>query len=90
MIAALGLTTSCIIATLFTWAEITVTPVTGRITAAFHFSGAVGLMFNPLCLGYLIESVSPLLYVYISIIELLAAFVIFVLTVLIMHRHECA
>ena len=77
VIAAIGMTVSAILPTLFTWTQEAVTPISGKIASAFLFAGSAGGMANPVLLGFLMESVSPMWFLYLSLAEILFCFVLF-------------
>ena len=85
-VAAIGLTTSAILPNIFTWTQEAVTPITGIIASAFLFAGSVGAMANPILLGYLMESVTPMWFLYLSISEAVLCFSIFIVAVLIINK----
>ena len=77
VIAAIGMTVSAILPTLFTWTQEAVTPISGKIASAFLFAGSAGGMANPVLLGFLMESISPMWFLYLSLAEVLFCFVLF-------------
>ena len=85
-IAATGLATSAILPTIFTWTQEAVTPISGMIASAFLFSGSVGAMLNPILLAYLMESVTPMSFLYLSILEAVFCFAIFIVAVLFISK----
>ena len=60
---------------MFAWTEETVTEISTRLSSIFLVAGGVGLMVNPLILGYLMDNVATLWFVYLLMGE---GFVIFV------------
>ena len=74
--AAIDSTTSAIISTLFTWTQEAVAPVSGIISSALFFAGSVGSFLNPTRLTYLIESITPMWLIYLSIAKAVFCFAI--------------
>ena len=87
-VVAYGVASSAIYPTIFTWTQTAVTPVSGVIASAFLFSSSVGCMANPILLGYLIESVDPMWFLYLSILEVVCCFVIFIVAILIIQKSQ--
>lgn len=83
VIAAIGMTVSAILPTLFTWTQEAVTPISGKIASAFLFAGSAGGMANPVLLGFLMESISPMWFLYLSLAEILFCFVLFTAAVIV-------
>ena len=50
---------------IFAWTEETVTPISTRLSSIFLVAGGVGLMVNPIILGYLMDNVDTLWFVYL-------------------------
>ena len=73
-IAAIGIATSAIMPTVFTWTQEAITPVSGIISSAFYFSGSVASLLNPILFAYLIESITPMWFIYATIVEILLCF----------------
>ena len=65
-VGVLGFTMSPILPTLFTWTQEAVAPVSGTIASAFLFSGSIGGMVNPIILGNLMESSTPMWFIYMN------------------------
>ena len=65
-VAIVGFCMSPIIPTLFTWTQEEVAPVSGTIASAFLFSGSIGGMVNPVILGNLMESSTPMWFIYLN------------------------
>ena len=65
-VAVCGFTMSPILPTLFTWTQEAVAPVSGKIASAFLFSGSIGGMVNPIILGNLMESSTPMWFIYLN------------------------
>lgn len=65
-VAIVGFTMSPLIPTLFTWTQEEVAPVSGTIASAFLFSGSIGGMVNPVILGNLMESSTPMWFIYLN------------------------
>ena len=85
-VAAIGLSMSAILPTIFTWTQQAVTQISGVIASALLFAGSVGTMANPILLGYLMESVTPMWYLYLSILETIFCFAIFIIADLITRK----
>ena len=75
-VALIGIATSSIMPTLFTWTQESVTPVSGFVASALFFSGSIGSLLNPILLAFLIESVTPMWLIYLSVVKALFCFVI--------------
>lgn len=60
---------------MFAWTEETVTEISRRLSSLFLVAGGVGLMVNPLILGYLMDHVAEIWFVYLLMGE---GFIIFV------------
>ena len=65
-VAIVGFTMSPLIPTLFTWTQEEVAPVSGKIASSFLFSGSIGGMVNPIILGNLMESSTPMWFIYLN------------------------
>lgn len=85
-VAVIGLTTSAILPTIFTWTEEAVCHVSGVVASAFLFAGSVGAMANPVLLGFLMESVTPMWFLYLTILEISFCFTIFIIAALIIRK----
>lgn len=59
----------------FTWTEERVTSVTGHIASLFLVAGSVGAMLNPLAIGYTMDNLTNLGFVYWTLGE--AVFLVF-------------
>lgn len=70
----IGLVLAVIFPIVFTWTEDVFTPVTGKISSIFIFSGAFGSMINPTILGKLMDDVTPMWYCYLLLIESVVMF----------------
>ena len=86
-VAFTGLTTSAMVPTVYTWTQEAVTPISGKIASVFLFGGSAGAMFNPILLGFLMESVSPMWLLYLNFAEVLFCTVLFTLAVLIVRKY---
>ena len=86
-VAITGLTTSAILPTVFVWTQEAVTPVSGKIASAFLFSGSTGAMLNPILLGYLMESFSPMWLLYLGFAEVALCTVLFTVAVLVVRKY---
>ena len=86
-VAITGLTTSAILPTVFVWTQEAVTPVSGKIASAFLFSGSTGAMLNPILLGYLMESLSPMWLLYLGFAEVALCTVLFTVAVLVVRKY---
>ena len=75
-VALIGIATSSIMPTLFTWTQESVTPVSGFVASVLYFSGSVGGLLNPILLAFLIESITPMWLIYLSVVKALFCFVI--------------
>ncbi|XP_052792146.1 sodium-dependent glucose transporter 1-like [Mya arenaria] len=76
-IAASGVTMSSILPTLFTWTQEHVTPITSRMASGLLISGSVGVMVNPLVLGYMMDIYSPMWFLYLSLGEIVVCGLLF-------------
>ena len=83
LICLCGLFTSVMISTIYTWINEHVTPVTGKIASAMLVSGSLGLSLNPLLVGYLMESYTPMWLIYLSLSKTVLCILCFI-TVLIL------
>lgn len=84
-VALAGLTMSGILPTLFTWTQEHVTPITARLASMLLISGSAGVMVNPLLLGYMMEQLSPMWFIYLSLGETIFCALLFT-TVFTMSR----
>ncbi|XP_053406333.1 sodium-dependent glucose transporter 1-like [Mercenaria mercenaria] len=76
-VALSGITMSGILPTLFTWTQEHVTPITARIASGLLISGSVGVMANPLLLGYMMDVYSPMWFIYLSLGETVVCSLLF-------------
>lgn len=76
-VALCGITMASILPTLFTWTQEHVTPITARLASGFLISGSLGVMVNPVFLGYMMELYSPMWFIYLSLGENVLSFVLF-------------
>ena len=86
-VAITGLTTSAILPTVFVWTQEAVTPVSGKITSAFLFSGSTGAILNPILLGYLMDFFSPMWLLYLGFAEVALCTVLFTVAVLVVRKY---
>ena len=85
-----GVAMSCILPSRPTFAQEAVTRISGIIASALLFAGDVGAMVNPILLGYLMEYVTPMWYIYLSLLEAAFCFVIFTITSVITRKYIIA
>lgn len=64
-IACAGFSMSVVFGSIFTWTEESIMKVSSMISSFFLISASLGLMVNPLFLGYLMEQYTPLWFVYL-------------------------
>lgn len=64
-ITMIGVSMSIMWPAMFAWTEEVVTEVSRKISSLFLVAGGVGLMVNPLILGYLMDNVAALWFVYL-------------------------
>lgn len=76
-VALSGITMSGILPTLFTWTQEHVTPITARLASGLLISGSLGVMVNPLLLGYMMDVYSPMWFIYLSLGETVLCAVLF-------------
>ena len=78
-----GFSMSLIFPSVYSWTEESILPVTGKISSFFVIAGSIGLIINPVVLGYLMENLTPLWFVYLllgkSCLALILLFVILTL-----------
>ena len=84
-VALSGITMSAILPMLFTWTQENVTPITGRMASCLLISGSLGVMVNPLLLGYMMEVYSPMWFIYLSLAETIFCATLFT-TALVLSR----
>ena len=85
-IALTGTSMSIMWPAIFAWTEETVTEVSRKVSSLFLIAGGVGLMVNPLILGYLMDHVAPLWYVYFLMAEGVIIFISFTVIAIIYKR----
>lgn len=83
-IAGFGM--SVIFATIFTWTENELLPVTGKISSLFLIAASLGGMTNPLVIGTLMDTVTPMSFCYLLLGETILLFVLYISASLIAHR----
>lgn len=74
-VALVGVSMSIMWPAMFAWTEETVTEVTRRISSLYLIASGTGLMVNPILLGFLMDHVAEIWFVYLLMGE---GFVIFV------------
>ncbi|XP_069110997.1 sodium-dependent glucose transporter 1B-like [Argopecten irradians] len=72
-----GFALSVIFPTIFTWTEAELLPVTGKIASIFLIASSSGTMVNPIVLGYLMDSLTPMWFCYLLLGESIAMYVLF-------------
>lgn len=72
-----GFALSVIFPTIFTWTEAELLPVTGKIASIFLIASSSGTMVNPIVLGYLMDSLTPMWFCYLLLGESIALFILF-------------
>ncbi|KAK3587981.1 hypothetical protein CHS0354_014498 [Potamilus streckersoni] len=82
-----GLALSVIFPTMFTWADESLLPVSGKITSLFFIAAASGQMLNPLYFGYLMETYTPMWYLYLLLGQSVLCFI--VLTIVFVFSRTC-
>ncbi|KAL3832610.1 hypothetical protein ACJMK2_024240 [Sinanodonta woodiana] len=82
-----GLALSIIFPTMFTWADESLFPVSGKITSLFFVAAASGQMLNPLYFGYLMETYTPMWYLYLLLSQSVLCFI--VLTIVFVFSRKC-
>ncbi|XP_060607776.1 sodium-dependent glucose transporter 1A-like isoform X2 [Ruditapes philippinarum] len=60
-----GFSMSLIFPSVYSWTEESILQVTGKISSFFVIAGSIGLIINPVVLGYLMEKMTPLWFVYL-------------------------
>lgn len=83
-IAGFGM--SVIFATIFTWTENELLPVTGKISSLFLIAASLGGMSNPLVIGTLMDTITPMSFCYLLLGETILLFLLYVSASLIAHR----
>ncbi|XP_033761399.1 LOW QUALITY PROTEIN: uncharacterized protein LOC117343177 [Pecten maximus] len=72
-----GFALSVIFPTIFTWTEAELLPVTGKIASIFLIASSSGTMVNPIVLGYLMDSLTPMWFCYLLLGESIAMYILF-------------
>ena len=85
-IALTGSSMSIMWPAMFAWTEETVTEVSRKVSSLFLIAGGVGLMVNPLILGYLMDHVAPIWFVYFLSAEGLTIFIAFTIIAIIYRQ----
>ena len=62
----------------FMWTEEKVTSVTGRVASLFLAAGSLGAMLNPLAIGYTMDNITSLSFIYWTLGEAVALMILFV------------
>ncbi|XP_045215669.2 sodium-dependent glucose transporter 1-like [Mercenaria mercenaria] len=83
-----GLSSATIIATIYTWIQEHVTPVTGKLASGLLISGSLGISLNPLLTGYLMDVYSPLWFIYLSLGNTLFCAVLFITAMLLTKTYS--
>ncbi|XP_060085156.1 sodium-dependent glucose transporter 1-like [Ylistrum balloti] len=72
-----GFALSVIFPTIFTWTEAELLPVTGKIASIFLIASSSGTMVNPIVLGYLMDSLTPMWFCYLLLGESITMYILF-------------
>ncbi|XP_045168516.2 sodium-dependent glucose transporter 1A-like isoform X1 [Mercenaria mercenaria] len=82
-ISLAGFSMSLIFPSVYSWTEESILQVTGKISSLFVIAGSIGLIINPIVLGYLMDNMTPMWFVYLllgkSCFTLLLIFVVIAL-----------
>ncbi|KAL4227343.1 hypothetical protein ACF0H5_012787 [Mactra antiquata] len=81
-VAFFAVSFSSILPTLYTWIQNHVTPITSTISSSLLVFGSLGVMVNPVLMGYLMDNVSTLWFLYMSCGEAVFCFIIFCIVLL--------
>ncbi|XP_060594661.1 uncharacterized protein LOC132749011 [Ruditapes philippinarum] len=86
LVSLCGLSTAVIIPTIYTWINEHVTPVTGKIASGLLISGSLGISLNPLLAGYLMESYTPMWFIYLCLSKTVICTMLFIIALLLTKR----
>ncbi|XP_076461019.1 sodium-dependent glucose transporter 1A-like [Babylonia areolata] len=64
-----GVSMASIFPTGFTWVDDELVRVTGRVTSSIIIASSAGMIVNPIIVGYLMQELTPMWYVYLLLIE---------------------
>ncbi|XP_060086072.1 sodium-dependent glucose transporter 1A-like [Ylistrum balloti] len=78
-----GASMSIIFPTVFSWTEEELTPVSGKVASLFLISASSGTMTNPIILGYLMQTLSPMWFTYLLFGESAVLVVLFIILLVI-------
>ncbi|OWF47704.1 sodium-dependent glucose transporter 1A-like [Mizuhopecten yessoensis] len=78
-----GAAMSIIFPTVFSWTEDELLPVSGKVASLFLISASSGTMINPILLGYLMDTLSPLWFTYLLFGETIVLILLFIILLLI-------
>lgn len=76
-IAIAGFSMSIIFPCIFTWTEESILKVSGMVSSMLLIGASSGFMLNPLLLGYLMDKLSPMWFVYLLLAESCLCFSLF-------------
>jgi len=86
-IACAGFSMSVIFGSVFSWTEESIMKVSSMISSFFLIAASLGLMINPLFLGYLMEFFTPLWFVYLLFVESVICLILFLAIVFVVKRY---
>lgn len=82
-----GFSMSIIAPTIFTWTEESILRVSGQVSSVLVTAAASGLALNPLFVGYMMDNVAPITFVYILLAETCFMFAIFLTIFLLVKKY---
>lgn len=85
-IACAGFSMSVVFGSIFTWTEESIMKVSSLISSFFLISASLGLMVNPLFLGYLMEEYTPMWFVYLLLGESCLCLMLYLIIVFIVKN----
>ncbi|XP_052248788.1 sodium-dependent glucose transporter 1-like isoform X4 [Dreissena polymorpha] len=81
-----GFSMSVIWPCVFIWTEESILKVTGQISSMFLVASSFGLLINPLIVGYLMQNISPVAFVFVLLAECFLCFGTFLLIFLLVKK----
>ncbi|XP_052245601.1 sodium-dependent glucose transporter 1B-like [Dreissena polymorpha] len=81
-----GFSMSVIFPCIFMWTEESILKVTGKISSMLLVAASSGLLINPLIVGYLMQNISPVAFVFVLLTECFLCFGTFLLIFLLVKK----
>ncbi|KAH3718192.1 hypothetical protein DPMN_060991 [Dreissena polymorpha] len=81
-----GFSMSVIWPCIFMWTEESILEVTGKIASMLLIASSSGMLFNPLMVGYLMQNISPVAFVFVLLAESFLCFGTFLLIFLLVKK----